>query len=866
MTTRTRLLLVIASFAAGLVVTIALALATSARVEVNGPLYGRIALQKDLVADILPPPAFAIEAYLTATQLRLQSDRAGTGQRIAQLAREFRESNEKWKRRLAPGPIADAQERAWRTGGDFLELLQRGVVQPYLEHRDAAAEARLPEADRLFQTHRAAIVDLATLADKATAAVEVEAAAAVRRAALQLVLLGAAVALAVALAAYGAARRVERSLGALRGGLTDLAAAISAGDLGRRADAASVDAEFRPVVEGVNQTVEVLVAPIRLTTEYVTRISRGDVPAPIAERYQGDFERIREALNGCGAALSGLLTDMRQVSVEQEQGDLDARVDLARFQGAYRTLAAGVNGNLDDHVRILRDILGILGAYAEGDFGSELRRLPGKQGAANEVLDLLRNNLRTVSADMHDLTRAAVEGRLSARVDSAPFRGDWRRLADGVNATLDALVGPLEIAARCMEEISLGRIPARLAEPWAGDFGRVRDSLNRCIDAVNALVRDADGLARAALDGRLDVRADASVHHGEFRHVVDGVNRTLDAVVAPIAEASSALERLAQNDLRARAAGEHRGDHARVQEAINATAAALEGAMLQVSSAVGQVSSASGQIASSSEAVASGASEQAASLEQINAALESLVGMVQAAAANAQQADGLARTARKAAAQGADAVDQLQGAMGKIRQSSQGTQQIIKDVSDIAFQTNLLALNAAVEAARAGEAGRGFAVVAEEVRSLALRAREAASKTEELIHQSVRQATEGDVAARQVAARLGEIVQSVSRVTEIVSEIAASAKEQAAGIGQVNTAVSEMDKVTQQNAASAEQSSSAASELSGQAEELAALVSGFQLGGREDGAGPPPAVAGRRPHAHRGPATTQARRRAGAPP
>ncbi|HYD42115.1 MAG TPA: methyl-accepting chemotaxis protein [Anaeromyxobacter sp.] len=144
---------------------------------------------------------------------------------------------------------------------------------------------------------------------------------------------------------------------------------------------------------------------------------------------------------------------------------------------------------------------------------------------------------------------------------------------------------------------------------------------------------------------------------------------------------------------------------------------------------------------------------------------------------------------------------ELESTTGRVRQSAEGTGQIIRDVSDIAFQTNLLALNAAVEAARAGEAGRGFAVVAEEVRSLALRAKDAAARTE-------------------------------------------AAGAQAEGIGQVEKAIAEMDKVTQQNAASAEESSSAASELSGQSEELASMVASFQLD--RHGPGPRDEVARRR--------------------
>jgi methyl-accepting chemotaxis protein len=398
-----------------------------------------------------------------------------------------------------------------------------------------------------------------------------------------------------------------------------------------------------------------------------------------------------------------------------------------------------------------------------------------------------------------------------------------------MNRMLDAVTGPLTTAARCVEQISRGEIPPSITGAWAGDFARLRDNLNTSIDAVNRLVADADGLAQAAVAGKLSTRAEAGRHQGDFKKIVEGVNRTLDAVLAPVNEAAQVLDRLARRDLRARVTGQFQGDHTRLKDSLNATGEALHDALSQVAAAVDQVSSAATQIASSSHAVASGASQQASSLEETSSSVESVAGMTKQSADNAQQANALALTARSAATDGASAVEELQGAMGKIKQSAEGTSQIIRDVSDIAFQTNLLALNAAVEAARAGEAGRGFAVVAEEVRSLALRAKEAATKTEELIRQSVKQAGEGELAAKQVSGKLQEIVQGVSKVTDIVSEIAAAAKEQTAGIDQVNKAIVEMDKVTQQNAASAEQSSSAASELSGQAEELAAMVATFQL-------------------------------------
>ncbi|MFY3742549.1 methyl-accepting chemotaxis protein [Anaeromyxobacter sp. Red801] len=606
------------------------------------------------------------------------------------------------------------------------------------------------------------------------------------------------------------------------------------------------------------------------------QIAAGRMPARITETRGADFNGVRDSLNAVTGAVEALVADAKGLAGAAAAGRLSARADLSRHQGDYRAIVAGVNETLDAVTGPVAMAADYVDRIARGDIPPRIEReYPGDFAPLRDNLNTCVDAVNALVADARALSAAAVEGRLATRADATRHQGDFRRIVEGVNATLDAVIGPLGAAAACVDRIARGDLPGAISERWAGDFDALKGSLNGCIGAVDALVADAGLLSRAALDGRLDVRAEAARHQGVYREIVEGtnetlsavvapirdvaavlgrlaegdlsaradaaryrnesrailegVNATLDALLAPVHEAAQALGRLAERDLRVRMGGAYRGDHARLKEALNATATALHDALAQVAEAADQVSSAASQIASSSQAVASGASEQAASLEQTRASVDGVAAVAQRAAEGAQQASRLAELARGAAGEGAAAVAQVQGAMASIRASAEGTSQIIKDINEIAFQTNLLALNAAVEAARAGEAGRGFAVVAEEVRSLALRSKEAASRTEGLIRESMGRADEGAAVATQAAARLTDIVGSIGQVSDLVRQIADSARAQTAGVTQVHAAVGEMDKVTQQNAASAEESSSAASELSGQAEELAAMVGAFRI-------------------------------------
>ena len=241
-----------------------------------------------------------------------------------------------------------------------------------------------------------------------------------------------------------------------------------------------------------------------------------------------------------------------------------------------------------------------------------------------------------------------------------------------------------------------------------------------------------------------------------------------------------------------------------------------------------QVADASSQVSSASQSLAQGTTEQAAGLQETSSSLEEMASQTKQNADNAAQANTLATEARKAANLGADSMEKMAQAIADIEKSSDETAKIIKVIDEIAFQTNLLALNAAVEAARAGEAGKGFAVVAEEVRNLAIRSAEAADKTTELIEQSGKNAKNGVQISSEVKSALDQIVQGITKTSDLVGELSAANQEQAQGIEQINAAVAQMDKVTQQNAAGAEQAASAAGQLAAQAQSMRESVTELQ--------------------------------------
>ncbi|CAH1745416.1 HAMP domain-containing protein [Thauera humireducens] len=595
-----------------------------------------------------------------------------------------------------------------------------------------------------------------------------------------------------------------------------LSEAAVAGKLSTRADASRHQGDFRKIVEGVNATLDAVIGPLNVAATYVDQIAKGAIPAKITDSYNGDFNTIKNNLNTAIDAVNALVADALMLSKAAVEGKLATRADASKHQGYYARIVQGVNDTLDAVIGPLNVAATYVDQIAKGAIPAKIT------DSYNGDFNTIKNNLNTaidavnaLVADALMLSKAAVAGKLATRADASKHQGDYQRIVQGVNDTLDAVIGPLNVAADYVDRIAKGAIPAKITDTYNGDFNTIKNNLNTAIDAVNGLVADAVMLAQAAVEGRLETRADASKHQGDYRRIVEGVNATLDAVIAPINEVKRVMVALSGGDLTQKITDNYAGDFQVLQNAVNDSMDKLAEIIEQVRGAADALTNAAGQVSATAQSLSQSSSEQAASVEETSASIEQMSASINQNSENAKITDAMASKSSTEAGEGGEAVRSTVEAMKNIAGK-------IGIIDDIAYQTNLLALNAAIEAARAGEHGKGFAVVAAEVRKLAERSQVAAQEIGELAGNSVH-------LAERAGKLLDEMVPSINKTSDLVQEIASASQEQTAGVGQINNAMGQLNKATQQNASASEELAATAEELGGQAGQLQELMGFFSL-------------------------------------
>ena len=523
--------------------------------------------------------------------------------------------------------------------------------------------------------------------------------------------------------------------------------AAKEGRLSERGKATMFNGTQREIVQGVNEVLDAILLPIGEGNRILAQVSNGKIDELIAHTYKGDHEKMKQAINDIAVALQLLQKEMLRMSDLAKEGQLSERANPGEFKGSYAEIVKGVNTTLDAILLPIGEGNRILAQVSNGKIDELIAHTyKGDHEKMKQAINNVALVLQGLQKELARLSEASTDGKLSERGKHDQFQGAYANIVRGVNDILDAVIGPLNVSAKYVEDISKGDIPSQITDTYNGEFNKIKNNLNTLIVAMN----DITGAAEEIAGGNLTVKL---------------------------------RERSPQDKL---------------MQALSSMVAGLTQTVSDIRSIAGEVSAASQSISTASIQVSKGASAQAAAAEEASSSMEEMVSNIKQNADNAQQTDKIANKSAKDAQESGKSVLEAVAAMKEIANK-------ISIIEEIARQTNLLALNAAIEAARAGEHGKGFAVVAAEVRKLAERSQKAAAeinqlsantlkvseksgemldklvpdiqRTAELVQEITAASKEQDTGAEQINKALQQLEQVIQQNASASEEMAATTEE-----------------------------------------------------------------------------------------
>jgi methyl-accepting chemotaxis protein len=534
-------------------------------------------------------------------------------------------------------------------------------------------------------------------------------------------------------------------------------------------------------------------------------------------------------------------TDIKALMEAMEAGNLSFRPDPGKYSGYNGNMIVGVNRALDQVIGQLNVAGRFVEQIAKGEMPNKITEIyVGDFNAIKTSLNSCVEGLVSLKEADRVLDMMAVNDYSQQMEANGPgVFGDVAGAINTVHTRISHMIGTISHVSKG----DLTELPEYKKIGRRSEHDMIVPSLIELMENLHALVDDATMLAKAAVEGSLGVRADATKHLGDFRKVVEGVNQTLDAVLEPIQEAAGVIAQIADQDLTVRVEGKYRGDHAAIKDNVNRMGTDLRSSIQQIAQSASVLASASEELTASSQQMAGNAEETATQANVVSAAAEQVSKNVSVVATGAEQMQTSIREIAKSANEAAKiaktavrAAESTNSTIGKLGESSLEIGKVIKVITSIAQQTNLLALNATIEAARAGEAGKGFAVVANEVKELA---KETAKATED-IGQKIEAIQSDTKGAVQAIAEIGAVINQVNDISNTIAsaveeqtvttnEIGRNVTEAARGTSDIAKNISGVALAAQNTTQGASDSQKAASSLAAMAAQLQAIVGKFKL-------------------------------------
>jgi methyl-accepting chemotaxis protein len=450
----------------------------------------------------------------------------------------------------------------------------------------------------------------------------------------------------------------------------NLARAAVEGSLSTRGNAEKFNGGFREIVQGINETLDAVVAPLNAASELLEKISNGDLSEQLDEsRYRGDFRTIVTNLNKVRNSLYNLQEDSMMLVQAAIAGNLSARANGNRHMGGYRDIIEGFNDTLDAITTPIKEASivleemskGNLDIIMEGEYKGDHAVI---KNALNHTLSSIRGYIVEISEILHEVSL----GNLSVSIDRE-YMGEFEKIRTSLNHSLNAFNDMFVSINQAADQVAAGskqasegsQLLSQGATEQAGAIEELTASINEIAMQTKKNAERA-GLASEFADTAQSNAIEGNAQMQEMLKSMEGINEASDnisKIIRVIHEIAHQTNILALNaaiesaragkygqgfavvadevrNLAARSAAAAKDTEALIQSSINQVQDGMAIAESTAQSLYGIVDGAK-QVANLINEIAEASREQAAGIAQINKGIEQVSHVVQSNSATAEE-------------------------------------------------------------------------------------------------------------------------------------------------------------------------------------------------------------------------------------
>lgn len=330
---------------------------------------------------------------------------------------------------------------------------------------------------------------------------------------------------------------LRRNLSAPLKRLTQVADSIAVGNTDFDLETTSKD-EIGMLMESFHEMTN----SIREQADQADRIASGDLELEIVPR--SDKDKLAYSMMAVVDTLKGLVTEAERLTAAAVEGDLTTRGDAEKFKGSYHDIIHGFNETLDAIVEPLNVALPFIEKLSNGEDLEDLdNRFKGTYGILIENLGSMRNAIITLFEESEKLTEAYAGGDLSYRADTSRLKGAHAVIIEHINEALGSLIAPLKMTAGYLEQIGMGEIPEKITEEYKGDFNDIKNSVNACVDGLDALVQGNDILRQMSKNNY------SATMDGSYVGIYEKMRHSINNVISSVRDTIEIVKDVSNGDL-----------------------------------------------------------------------------------------------------------------------------------------------------------------------------------------------------------------------------------------------------------------------------------------------------------------------------